>query len=689
MVLSIVVLVRDANTLRLDNCLNSLKPLSDKIEESETVICVAGSEAMEKTRKIAPDFLNVNDLGNIHEIPWNDDYAEARNRCLSYCKGSWVMYLDADELFLDADDLVEFFNGEEYRRYYSAAYISGSGRKSKAYDLPRLFKKERNIRFIGKVNEYAENIRTPLKYLNSRVVQMPRPNTNALEILTEEHEAGPENLRTILRLSDCLLLEKRFSELYDYLKKGMEQAKEGPIYHALYYKEISALLMEKKYDEAIESVNSYFADNSALYATAPEIRMIEAISLNHQKKYEEAAVSAEKVPDLLAQKQDEEISLYTSVTIYEEADVINFIATYHSQAGAFEAADDWNAKLSEDDSAKKVNPFEVFAAAAVSDKEYSRLTDLYNYAMSEKGENTAEYDNAIGAIESSMTHHGIKAEVAAAFLSAYDIRGSDYLRLWNARKLFYDSGHGIDPQSVAELRHFMDSGKRYHQAYGDLIVSAMKNEVDFVQFLDNLKVTATAKLLENMVRSYSDIGDIVKDFARNKNFTQSCHSVKCLRIISSLISAVEKTDDSLFEIYTLMRHKYLSLTTHPKFYCDEKAEELRETDAFTYFMAGAFGFRDMGDKLGYAKNLRKALEILPYMEDKIKKLAKQLKDEHEAPVMTANEQLEKETAKLKAVIYTMIYTGQKPQAAEILAIYKTANPTDPEIAKLEEMLNEP
>jgi hypothetical protein len=128
------------------------------------------------------------------------------------------------------------------------------------------------------------------------------------------------------------------------------------------------------------------------------------------------------------------------------------------------------------------------------------------------------------------------------------------------------------------------------------------------------------------------------------------------------------------------------MTCHPDYYCDEKASSLPEHDGFAYFTGRAFECRDADDQAGYALNLRKSLEILPYMEDKISKLAKALKEKHAQAPPSVHEQLAKETSKLKSVIYTMVYTGNLAQAAQILEAYVEVNPTDPEIDKLRNMI---
>jgi hypothetical protein len=72
------------------------------------------------------------------------------------------------------------------------------------------------------------------------------------------------------------------------------------------------------------------------------------------------------------------------------------------------------------------------------------------------------------------------------------------------------------------------------------------------------------------------------------------------------------------------------------------------------------------------------------MKDIITRLGKRLKEEQAAPA--PRDQLLEEVAKLKTIIYTMIDTGNRTQAAQVLENYRQANPTDPEIKKIRKML---
>jgi len=70
----------------LGRCLRSAKPLVDRIVIGDT-----GST--DKTRSIAASF-----GAEVVSIPWQDDFAAARNQVLALARCEWVLVLDADEM---------------------------------------------------------------------------------------------------------------------------------------------------------------------------------------------------------------------------------------------------------------------------------------------------------------------------------------------------------------------------------------------------------------------------------------------------------------------------------------------------------------------------------------------------------------------------------------------------------------
>ncbi|BAC07921.1 tetratricopeptide repeat-containing glycosyltransferase family 2 protein [Thermosynechococcus vestitus] len=89
MAITLCMIVRDEAT-RLPQCLASVAGVVD-----EAVIVDTGSQ--DETVAIARDW-----GARVYEIPWQDDFAAARNVALGYVTTEWVLVLDADETLTPA-----------------------------------------------------------------------------------------------------------------------------------------------------------------------------------------------------------------------------------------------------------------------------------------------------------------------------------------------------------------------------------------------------------------------------------------------------------------------------------------------------------------------------------------------------------------------------------------------------------
>ncbi len=75
----------------LGQCLSSVQGLADEI-----VIVDTGSS--DTTKEIASRFTS-----NVFDVPWQDDFAAARNESLKHATGDWILVLDADEVLAQED----------------------------------------------------------------------------------------------------------------------------------------------------------------------------------------------------------------------------------------------------------------------------------------------------------------------------------------------------------------------------------------------------------------------------------------------------------------------------------------------------------------------------------------------------------------------------------------------------------
>jgi tetratricopeptide (TPR) repeat protein len=220
------------------------------------------------------------------------------------------MFLDADEVFQDVSDIIEFFNSGEYKAFSSAShprYEAGSGSYS---EIVRLFRRDQDTRFIGKIHEYIP-AKEPIKELKS--VSHPTGYNYAgeegrkkreakyernIRPLLEMHRKDPGDLHTIYHIVNENMLNGRYDEVDKFLEIGLKlRAKNTSdiYYHSLRRLNIGRFANTEQSQRTVDAVRGYFNDASKLFSFAPELRMIEARALAKEGRHDEAISAFKEV----------------------------------------------------------------------------------------------------------------------------------------------------------------------------------------------------------------------------------------------------------------------------------------------------------------------------------------------------------------------------------------------------------
>ena len=104
MLLSVAMIVKNEEK-NIERCLKALGALDNKIDY-EIIVVDTGSE--DKTFEIAEKYTK-----KVYFHKWNEDFAAMRNKSISYCKGQWILVLDADEVLENPKELIKFFKSGE------------------------------------------------------------------------------------------------------------------------------------------------------------------------------------------------------------------------------------------------------------------------------------------------------------------------------------------------------------------------------------------------------------------------------------------------------------------------------------------------------------------------------------------------------------------------------------------------
>ncbi len=210
--LSIGMIVKD-EIRSIERCLKALDPLR-KAVKCELIIADTGST--DGTREICEKYADT-----LIDFEWINDFAAARNATLDISRGSWYMFVDADEyLDKDIDELVEFVTHPDALRQFDAHFVVVRNYKlldmeNSAYsDFPalRVLRMSTGKRFQGAIHEGfdAKDLVNFCKlektifhhdgYANDRgKEQISAKSERNMDLLRQLYKENPEELRIILQ----------------------------------------------------------------------------------------------------------------------------------------------------------------------------------------------------------------------------------------------------------------------------------------------------------------------------------------------------------------------------------------------------------------------------------------------------------------------------------------------------------
>lgn len=266
MILSIVMMIKDEEKY-LDKTLSALIPIMKEIN-SELIILDTGS--MDKSVDIARKYTE-----KIYFTNWNNNFADMRNKSISYAKGEWIWILDADEEVYGYDKIINFFNSRLYKKYNSASVeiknLSAEDDKFfTTFLILRLFKNDNDFKYVGAIHEQP----VYKKPIYNKVTSL-----NHYGYIYEDEELKQRKLK---RNEKLLLseLDKNPKDPYIHYQLSKNFTCYGEYEESLYYMEKALELYKKLNIEAI-SVDSGLAN---LYLCTEKYKRCEMICTEYIKK---------------------------------------------------------------------------------------------------------------------------------------------------------------------------------------------------------------------------------------------------------------------------------------------------------------------------------------------------------------------------------------------------------------------
>lgn len=146
--ISLCMIVKNEEKV-LSRCLDSIKNAVDEI-------IIADTGSTDNTKKIAEKYTD-----KIFDFKWVDDFSKARNFSFSKASGSYIMWLDADDIISkeNCEKLIQLKNNLQNEDTVMMKYVTAFDENGKAvftYYRERLIKKSSNPIWKGRVHEAIE-----------------------------------------------------------------------------------------------------------------------------------------------------------------------------------------------------------------------------------------------------------------------------------------------------------------------------------------------------------------------------------------------------------------------------------------------------------------------------------------------------------------------------------------------------
>lgn len=689
MKLSICMMVKNEEKY-LDKCLSSLRVLMEGLT-SELIIVDTGST--DNTVEIAKRYTD-----KIYFHEWNNNFSEMRNKSISYSSGEWLFIIDADEILVDAANLIKFLNSKDNLKFKAGFLIAKNiVREDDETTVPsfssvRLFRKG-NIRYEGAVHNMAL-YDGPVADLNIEILHygyittdkelMERKFQRTSKILKEEIEKNPANLYYMHQLSvsyrmhgDSKEALEQAIKTYDLLKKSsVNPQKVKFIYYQLalcYYDFSDYENVERICNEGI-SIEKQYIDLYYYLATAQVyLRKFDSAIKNYK-----IHIDFIQNYDNLEVRKDFTISMYT--LSYIEHDYYSLALCYYAQ----QDFDQCLIYLEYIKGQKRIgDAINLTIKVILETKKYDRLLPYHNYLISL---NTNYKELFIVVLEKNKT--ALSFEMNKNIESSLLGSKEPYLLL-NSIRHEYTLGNKDKVINFIEELFKIININEVHSFYGDIIYYLIK----FCEQIDRYIVNLTENKLNDFIfyinGKYKDLDTVLYTYLADnqQNNDDNLYKLMLKKVLQRTFLMVSKPSDTKYEI---IFNKYLSDGTkyikglYSKSVIDNELACIvnSDEDRFLIYLNKAHEFNSKDLKI-YISYLRKALAAFPTMKSGIELLIKQteglMKEDK-------NEKFEEYKMQFKQNINNLISDGLLEESRKLIEKYEKIVSKDIEIYSMKALI---
>lgn len=650
MLLSIAMIVKNEEK-NIERCLKALRKLDDKIDY-EIVIVDTGSD--DDTVKIAKKYTD-----KVYEHKWNNDFADMRNKSIQYCKGNWILIIDADEVLEEVDSVVQFFN-EGGGTKYNCAVIQFKNVLSTNEDnillgsLIRLFKNRDEFCYQGRVHEQPVLI-APIGYTHITLRHygysresyelMEYKYERNLKLLLKDLEEGKDPIYTNFQLAQTYAMANKNDEALDAIKISYNMAKNKSLKDYLYVMHFYArdMLSRGNYDKVIEiseEALKYSDEHLDFYFMA--LKSYKALNKYdmEQKYIDKYFKMYKKIKDGYIVK-DISVNCF-SFANYEDVIVDDIINSYNTKK--------YKKIISEYNSIKKEKNkqqlIEIYLYALMKQNEYGQIKNyFYDKEISDK--DIKNITNVLNRV--SIEEIGTKSSDIAKSLMGINEKLDFYISCKYENK-------NISNSSIIDFeKFFMWKSEILEKMY-------CKNK-SAINKLMYITATDTKSYISNIIRNYRCL-DNLNEYSKENFMTTDLNILTLVTSIEEVLltsKSIEKQEyECLAKRALINKINYLSIIYNLNKIDYNNAKVILNVHDFAmYDIFNAIKLYN-DDKLGYIKKLRIVLDDAPEYNSVVKYFMNNVND------VEISKEMQNEKRNLLAVVEKSISENNMIQANEII-----------------------
>ena len=615
----------------LDKSLQSLVPVLEQIN-SELIIVDTGST--DNTVKIAGKYTD-----KVYQHQWNNDFAQMRNKVLSYATGKWFFYLDGDEVLEDANGIIAFFNSNQYKKYNSAYITVRNVLSSNSTDyactpLLRFFKNDQDFHFKGIIHEQPQakgpigRIKgkiTHYGYINDDKELMEYKYQRNIALINKVLEEDPENIYHLFQLSQSYSMYGEPKKALKAIQKAYKLAKGKGL--AQYMNVVTQLALVYSVNKLYQETEAICIEGINLKAGYIDLYYYKATAQLELGKTEEAIASFQeylKFVDKYRRNQGviDLTAPHKTVSKFEHAYRALCAANY--KIGQYDTALKYGWMIESELVFKEVLP--LLVDTYIKQGQIASIKYLYDKWI--HNENMSKL--VIQIIENrriamDLGERKVLSRVFAGEQSPYGF-------LHRVRKNYYDQDEKTN-QLLEEIQNFDLS--KVENFYGDLLFHLIRHKHLLTEVLSPVKDNAIVGFSFYLFKAYKEFQDYLLDYLETFSLLpgvamDDSDSLRVqVSILHSLLQFGKLKDveyEKIFKAYIKTGVRYLELSYHPDILGEERVSWMKSNiDAFLLYMRLA----EKSDQSGpdYIRNLRLALKQDESMKRGIEILLEEIKSQ--------------------------------------------------------------